>query len=75
MKACHTAQTIAENIRKLRKGASLTQAEVAARIFVTRRMYQKYELATCTPNIEIMNRLANLYDVSLNDLVNKNIEV
>lgn len=61
---------IAHNILKLRKAAGLTQEQVAERIGVARQTMAKWENGESAPDIGSCNRLAELFDVSLDDLVN-----
>src|SRR5690554_3972666 len=60
---------IAANLRFLRNKHRLTQEEVAERIGVTRQAVAKWESGDSLPDILNCEALADLYDVSLNDLV------
>lgn len=61
---------IARNILKLRRAAGLTQEQVAERIGVARQTVAKWENGDSLPDIESCSRIAEIFDVSLDDLVN-----
>ncbi|MDL2289636.1 helix-turn-helix domain-containing protein [Clostridia bacterium OttesenSCG-928-F22] len=63
---------IAENLRHLRTRHRLSQEEVAEKIAVSRQAVAKWENGDSLPDIIHCEALADLYDVSLNDLVRYN---
>lgn len=62
-------KNIAANLRYLRNRHSLSQEEVAEKIGVSRQSVAKWENGDSLPDIIKCEALADLYDVSLNDLV------
>ncbi len=60
---------IAANLRYLRQKNRFSQEEVAERIGVSRQSVAKWESGDALPDIIKCDALADLYDVSLNDLV------
>jgi AbrB family looped-hinge helix DNA binding protein len=60
---------IAANLSHLRARHHLSQEEVAEKIGVTRQAVAKWENGDSLPDILNCERLADLFDVSLNDLV------
>lgn len=48
-----------------------TQGQVAIYCDITEKTYQNYELMTREPKIEILVRIAQLYEVSLDYLVGR----
>lgn len=64
-----TRNNIAANLRYLRNKSCMTQEEVAERIGVSRQAVAKWENGDSLPDIINCEALADLYDVSLNDLV------
>lgn len=62
-------QEIAYNVKRLRAEAGYTQDEVAQRIGITWRNYQKYEKAGAVPKPENLERLAKLYGVSVEEIL------
>ena len=65
---------IAVNLRFLRSQHKLTQEEVAERIGVTRQAVAKWESGDSLPDIVNCQALADLYNVSLYDLVRYDAE-
>ena len=59
-----------ENLLTLRKLHKLSQEEVAEHVGVSRQAVAKWESGETTPDILNCKALAELYDVSLDDLVN-----
>ena len=64
-----TKNIIAANLRYLRNRNRLSQEEVAEKIGVSRQAVAKWENGSSLPDILNCDVLADLYDVSLNDLV------
>lgn len=60
---------IAANLRYLRNQSRLSQEEVAERVGVSRQAVAKWENGDSLPDILNCEALADLYNVSLNDLV------
>ena len=59
-----------DNLISLRKIHNLSQEELADRIGVTRQTLSKYETGESLPDIEKCVAVANVFDVSVDDLVN-----
>lgn len=70
----HSKQNIAANLRFLRNRHRFSQEEVAERIGVSRQTVAKWERGESLPDILNCEALADLYDVSLNDLVRYDAE-
>ena len=62
---------IAENIRFFRKQAGLTQEEVAARFGSRKTLISNYEIGRNTPDIETLWELADIFDITLDELVGR----
>lgn len=58
------------NLRKLRKRNKYTQEEIADKIGVSRQAVAKWERGETVPDISNCLALAELYEVTLDDLVN-----
>ena len=65
---------ISRNLKSLRKKNQYTQEEIAEKINVSRQSVAKWENGESTPDIESCIKLANLYNVKLDDLVNHSEE-
>ena len=64
---------IAQNLKTLRNEQNLTQEQVADVIGVKRNVYGRYENDTRTIPIELLIKLADFYNVSLDYLVGREI--
>lgn len=60
---------IGEKIKMLRKEKKLTQKELAKEIGVTASTVTKYENGQLEPNIEVLNRISNIFRISISALV------
>lgn len=60
---------IAKNLTYYRKAAGLTQAELAEKINYSDKSVSKWESANGAPDVYTLMQLAELYGVTLNDLV------
>ncbi len=63
---------LATRLKECRKQKHLTQAQVAVFCDITEKAYQNYELMTRQPKLDILVKIADLYDVSLDYLVGRN---
>ena len=62
---------IAENIRFFRKQAGLTQEELAARFGSRKTLISNYEIGRNPPDIETLWELADIFDITLDELVGR----
>ncbi|MBQ7870662.1 MAG: helix-turn-helix domain-containing protein [Oscillospiraceae bacterium] len=62
-------QRIAENIAFYRKRSGDTQAELAAKLNYSDKSVSKWERGDGTPDIFILNRIADLYHIQVQDLL------
>ena len=69
MKKQNPKENIAANLRYLRGKSHFSQEEVAEKVDVTRQAVSKWESGESLPDIINCEALADLYDVSLSDLV------
>ena len=65
---------LAENLAKYRKAANLTQAELAEKINYSDKAVSKWERAGGMPDVDVLKQIADLYGVSLDDLVREHDE-
>ena len=61
--------SFAENLIELRKYHNYSQEELAAMINVSRQTMSKYETGESLPDIEKCKQLANVFGVSIDDLI------
>lgn len=62
---------IAENISFFRKQAGLTQEELAARFGSRKTLISNYEIGRNTPDIETLWELADIFDITIDELVGR----
>lgn len=65
---------IGQNILSLRKERKLSQEQVANQIGVSRQTIAKWESGESIPDIQYSSLLAELFEVTLDDLVNKDTD-
>ena len=59
------------NLKSFRAKLNLSQAELSKRINIPTATLFNYEVGKCEPNIESLIKLANFYNVSLDELVGR----
>jgi len=59
-----------ENLIMLRNMNGYSQEEIAEKIDISRQAYAKWELGTTVPDIEKCRRLADVYGITIDKLVN-----
>lgn len=69
------AVTIGKNLTRLRKMANLTQLELAEKLNYSDKSVSKWEQGNGIPDVRILIQLADLYGVSLDDLVREQQQV
>ncbi|WLD29451.1 helix-turn-helix transcriptional regulator [Clostridioides sp. ZZV14-6105] len=62
------------NLKKLRKIHQYTQEELAEKLNISRQSVAKWEKGESAPDIDSCIKLAKLYNVKLDDLVNHSEE-
>ena len=60
---------VGKNIREARQGRGLTQDELAERLFVSRQTVSNYELGRTRPDIDMLEKLAQVLETDLNTLL------
>ena len=60
---------IAENIKFYRKDMNMTQADLAEKLYVQKNVVSNYENGYRTPDIITLCKLADIFEISLDELV------
>ena len=60
---------LSEKIQKLRKKQGLTQEQFAEQLFVSRTAVSKWETGRGTPSMESLKQIANLFHITLDQLL------
>ena len=68
------AQVIGKNITRLRKLANMTQLELAEKLNYSDKSISKWEQGNGIPDVRILIQLAELFGVTLDDLVHEHID-
>ena len=68
------AVTIGKNIMRLRRMANMTQLELAEKINYSDKSVSKWEQGNGIPDVRILVQLADLFNVSVGDLVREHTE-
>ena len=62
-------------LKELRKAYSYSQDDVAAALGVVRQTYSHYETGKRSPNSDMLFKLAGLYNISVDDLIQLTINI
>ncbi len=62
---------LSKRLRQCRKESKLTQRDTATYADITEKAYQNYELSTRQPKLEILMRIADVFQVSIDYLVGR----
>ena len=60
---------LAANLRRLRADHEYTQTQIGAKLNISRQAYSNYETGKWIPDLDILIRIANLYHVTLEQLI------
>ena len=69
LSAKQTLYQISKNLKALRNQYGYTQSYVAQQLGIRYQSYHAYETGLTVPTLENFIKLAKLYDVSLDDLI------
>ncbi|MBO5937621.1 MAG: helix-turn-helix transcriptional regulator [Clostridia bacterium] len=61
--------TLTESLKKIRKQYKMTQEEVAQFLGISRSGYTYYETGKTVPSIEMLKKLATMYDTTIDNVV------
>lgn len=64
---------LGDNIKNLRKSKGYSQEILAEQLCVVRQTISKWEKGISVPDAEMLNRISELFEVSVNDLLGSNI--
>ncbi|KZS38235.1 hypothetical protein AWE51_19555 [Aquimarina aggregata] len=66
--------TLGQRIQELRKKANLSQSELAAKIDISYPQMSRYEIKEVQPPADVLKRLADVFGVSIDYIVNGSLE-
>lgn len=64
---------LSEKLRNARTSKGITQDEVAKQLYVSRQTVSRWEQGKTLPNIHVIKKLSEIYDVSIENLTDKTI--
>lgn len=62
---------LGKKLKELRNSYNLTQSDLAVKLCISRVNYTRYENGKVRPDYETLIKLADFYDVSLDELFNR----
>ena len=72
MKGCDNSMIkYGDRLRSLREGYGLSQKELADRMKINRSTYARYETSSTQPDYDILNALADFYNVSVDYILGR----
>jgi transcriptional regulator with XRE-family HTH domain len=66
--------TIGERIQELRKQLSISQQDLSVRAEVSKSMINRYETKSVQPPADVLNKIANVLNTSVDYLINGNTD-
>lgn len=63
---------LSENLKYYRQQAKMSQKALAAQLFVSQQAVAKWEKDTSTPNPETLTKIADVFKISVDDLLSEN---
>lgn len=60
---------LADNLRRLRTEYDYTQTQISQKLNISRQAYSNYETGKRIPDLDILFRIANIYHVTLDELI------
>lgn len=67
------SKNLQSNIRKLRNRMGISQEKMAEKLGINRPRYSAYEEYRCEPNISLIIKLSEVFEVSIDDLIKKDL--
>ncbi len=65
---------IARYLQFLRKSHDYTQEDLAKKLDISRQAVSKWETGTTIPDLEVLLKISKLYNVTINDILEPNIQ-
>lgn len=64
-------QTIGNRLAEIRKSRKIRQKELAEKLMVSQQVISNIERGVTTPDIELLKKIADIYSISLDELVGR----
>ena len=62
-----------KNLKSVRKDCCFTQKEVASKLNVVESCYANWEQGRTEPNVDMLRKLSEIFNMSIDDLINGNL--
>lgn len=62
---------IGKKLKELRQSENLTQSQLSEKLGISRVNYTRYETDVSRPDYETLIKIADFYDISLDELFNR----
>lgn len=62
-------------LKELRKKRGVSQTEIANSINIPQTSYSRYENRVCDPSIDVLIKLADFYNISVDELVGRETDI
>ena len=66
---------IGQKLKELRKTENLTQQQISEKLNIPRVNYTRYENDAVRPDYETLIKIADFYEISLDELFGRNIKI
>lgn len=66
--------TLNRNLRKLREEHNMSQEMLARKLYMKRQTISSYETGRSLPDIMILIQIADVFEVTLDELVGRNVK-
>ena len=66
---------VGDNIKKIRRDRGIQQKQMAIELGIDQSNYNKIENGKREPSLDLLNRVAGMFGVSVNDILNPGIEL
>lgn len=61
---------LCENLKNIRKETGFTQKDIALKLGVVESCYANWEQGRTEPNVEMLRRLSEIFDITVDELIN-----
>lgn len=65
---------LAANLRRLRNDHNYTQTQIGEKLSISRQAYSNYETGKRIPDIDMLIRIADIYEVTLEQLLTQTVQ-
>ena len=63
-------KTFCKNLREIRKACGFIQKDVAIKLQVVESCYANWEQGRTEPNVDMLRKLGNIFNVTIDELIN-----